>query len=51
MFLNHIKKSFPNFSDNYNEKYNTEYKRIRFERIESFKDSLLLCGDYTKGIA
>ena len=35
----------------YSEKYDTEVGKIRFSRIESFKDSLISCGDYTKGVA
>ncbi len=46
-----LKNHFHNFSEKYSENYNTEPGKIRLQRIESFKDSLILCGDYTKGIA
>ncbi|HOS45638.1 MAG TPA: transposase [Paludibacter sp.] len=46
-----LKNHFQSFSDKYSEKYDTEYGKIRLERIDSFKDSLISCGDYTKGIA
>ena len=46
-----LKNHFQNFSLKYAEKYNTEYSRIRLERIQQFADSFISCGDYTKGIA
>ena len=46
-----IKNHCQSFFQKYSEKYDTEFGRIRLDRIESFKDCLFSCGDYTKGIA
>ena len=47
IFQNH----FNVFSEKYSEKYDTEYGRLRLERIQLFSENFLTCGDYTKGIA
>jgi hypothetical protein len=46
-----LQKHFQSFAEKFSEKYNTEYGKIRLERFTSFKDSLISCGDCTKGIA
>jgi hypothetical protein len=46
-----LKNHFQSFSEKYSENYDTELGKIRLSRIETFKDSLISCGDYTKGIA
>ena len=46
-----LQKRFQDFSEKYSEKYDTEYGRLRLERIQSFIEGFLDCGDYSKGIA
>lgn len=47
---NILQKHFQSFSKKYTEKYDTEYRNLRLERIWFFKDGFLSCGDYTKEI-
>jgi hypothetical protein len=44
-----LQKHFQSFSGKYSEKHCTKYGKIRLERFESFKDSLIC--DYAKGVA
>jgi len=45
IFQNH----FNDFSEKYSEKYDTDYGRVRLERIKLFSENFLTCGDYTRG--
>lgn len=46
-----FKKHFPEFVDNYEEKYAPEYGKFRIGRIIEVAENFIDCGDYNRGIA